>query len=212
MSTALENIYNAILDGDQKGSATGIETALNSGLDPAKILNESMIAAMAEVGHRFEAGDYYVPEMLISARAMQTGLGLLRPRLLQSGVKARGKVVIGTVKGDLHDIGKNLVSMMLEGAGYEIVDLGTDVPAEKFVNAIQKEKADILALSALLTTTMLSMKKTIDAVQAAGMRNQVKIIVGGAPLTEAYSQEIGADGYSSDASRAVMVANSLLGK
>lgn len=210
MSTVLENIFNGILDGAQDKVTAEVETALNTGLDAATILNDGMIAAMAEVGRRFEIGDFYVPEMLISARAMQAGLAVLRPRLEQSGVKTRGKVVIGTVKGDLHDIGKNLVSMMLEGAGYEIKNLGTDVSAEAFVNAIITEKPDILALSALLTTTMPSMKQIIEAVQAAGLRNQVKIIIGGAPVTETYAQQIGADGYSPDASRAVVLAESLL--
>lgn len=210
MSTVLENIFNGILDGAQDKVTAEVETALNTGLDAATILNDGMIAAMAEVGRRFEIGDFYVPEMLISARAMQAGLAVLRPRLEQSGVKTRGKVVIGTVKGDLHDIGKNLVSMMLEGAGYEIKNLGTDVSAEAFVNAIITEKPDILALSALLTTTMPSMKQIIEAVQAAGLRNQVKIIIGGAPVTETYAQKIGADGYSPDASRAVVLAESLL--
>jgi 5-methyltetrahydrofolate--homocysteine methyltransferase len=210
MTTELEKIFNAILDGDQKGVTAGIEAALAGGLEPAAVLNEGMIKAMAEVGRRFEAGDYYVPEMLISARAMQAGLGILRPRLLQSGVKARGKVIIGTVKGDLHDIGKNLVGMMLEGAGYEIKDLGTDVTPDAFVKALASEKADILALSALLTTTMTSMGLTIQAVKEAGLRGQVKIIIGGAPVTEAYARQVGADGYSPDASRAVMLANSLV--
>jgi len=212
MSTVLENIFNGILDGAQDKVTAEVETALNTGLDAATILNDGMIAAMAEVGRRFEIGDFYVPEMLISARAMQAGLAVLRPRLEQSGVKTRGKVVIGTVKGDLHDIGKNLVSMMLEGAGYEIKNLGTDVSAEAFVNAIITEKPDILALSALLTTTMPSMKQIIEAVQAAGLRNQVKIIIGGAPVTETYAQQIGADGYSPDASRAVSLAEALLKK
>jgi 5-methyltetrahydrofolate--homocysteine methyltransferase len=212
MSTVLESIFNGILDGARDQVTAGVETALNTGLDAATILNDGMIAAMAEVGRRFEIGDFYVPEMLISARAMQAGLAVLRPRLEQSGVKTRGKVVIGTVKGDLHDIGKNLVSMMLEGAGYEIKNLGTDVSAEAFVNAIITEKPDILALSALLTTTMPSMKQIIEAVQAASLRNQVKIIIGGAPVTDAYAQQIGADGYSPDASRAVSLAESLLKK
>lgn len=210
MLKELEIIYNAILEGDQHTSASGVEAALQKGIEPAVILNDGMITAMAEVGHRFEIGDYFVPEMLISARAMQTGLAILRPGLKQSGVKARGKVVIGTVKGDLHDIGKNLVSMMLEGAGYEIKDLGTDVTPEAFVNAVAAEKADILGLSALLTTTMPSMKSTIEAVKAAGLRDKVKIIIGGAPVTDAYAKQIGADGFSPDASKAAALANSLL--
>jgi len=212
MPTALEEVFQAIIDGEQKKVVSGIETALNNGLDPATILNEGMIKPMSEVGRRFEAGDYFIPEMLLSARAMQAGLGILRPRLVQSGVKARGKVVIGTARGDLHDIGKNLVAMMLEGAGYEIKDLGTDVPPEAFVNAIIAEKADILALSALLTTTMQAMQQTVQAVQEAGVRERMKIIIGGAPVTEAYARKIGADGFSPDASRAVVLVNSLMGK
>ncbi|QRN84014.1 corrinoid protein [Chloroflexota bacterium] len=210
MAHTLEIIFNAILEGDRGGVTSGIEAAFKDGIDPAVILNEGMVKAMSEVGHRFEIGDYFVPEMLISARAMQAGLSLLRPKLKQNGVKSRGKVVIGTVKGDLHDIGKNLVSMMLEGAGYEITDLGADVAPEVFVNAVRSEGPEILALSALLTTTMPSMESTIKAIQDAGLRDHVKIIVGGAPLTEAYAREIGADGYSPDASRAVALANSLL--
>ena len=170
-----------------------------------------MIAAMKEVGRLFEEGDYFVPEMLIAARAMQAGMALLKPHLLSSEVKSAGRVAIGTVKGDLHDIGKNLVALMLEGAGFEVIDLGVDVPPEKFVDAITNSGADIVAFSALLTTTMPNMKVTIDAIQAAGLRDKVKVIIGGAPVTQAYADQIGADGYSADASRAVSLAKSLMG-
>jgi len=165
---------------------------------------------MTEVGRLFEDGEYFVPEMLISARAMQTGLVLLKPALKEVDFKSRGRVVIGTVKGDLHDIGKNLVAMMLEGAGFEIVDLGTDVTPEKFAAAIRENDPQIVAMSALLTTTMLSMESTVNFLKEAGVRDQVKIIVGGAPVTEDYARQIGADGFSRDASRAVALAKSLV--
>jgi 5-methyltetrahydrofolate--homocysteine methyltransferase len=171
-----------------------------------------MIAAMREVGCRFEQGEYYVPEMLIAARAMQSGMAILKPHLQKTETKASGKVVIGTVKGDLHDIGKNLVALMLEGDGYEIKDLGVDVPVEEFVRVIRDEKPDVLAMSALLTTTMPMMKTTIDAIKAEGLRADVKIIVGGAPLTETYARQIGADGFVPDASRAPGLVHSLMGK
>ena len=210
MEETIQKTYDAVLAGDADTVKENIQASLDGGLEPNQILNEGMIAAMREVGQRFEAGDFFVPEMLISARAMQAGMGLLKPYLQQGDVKSSGKVVIGTVRGDLHDIGKNLVSLMLEGAGFEIKDLGTDVPAEDFIATIILEKPDILALSALLTTTMPSMKQTIEAVKAAGLRDQVKIIIGGAPVTEEYSKQIGADGFSPDASRAVGLAESLL--
>jgi 5-methyltetrahydrofolate--homocysteine methyltransferase len=210
MHPTLQSIFNAILEGDADQVLTNIQAALGAGVEPNLVLNEGMIAAMREVGARFEAGDFYVPEMLISARAMQGGMALLKPHLQQGEVKSSGKVVIGTVKGDLHDIGKNLVALMLEGAGFEIKDLGTDVAAEDFIAALKAEKADILALSALLTTTMPSMKQTIEMVKAAGLREQVKIIVGGAPVTEEYARLVGADGYSPDASRAVGLAEALM--
>jgi 5-methyltetrahydrofolate--homocysteine methyltransferase len=166
---------------------------------------------MKEVGARFEAGDFYVPEMLIAARAMQAGLAILKPHLVSGGVPSAGKVVIGTVKGDLHDIGKNLVSMMLEGAGFEIFDLGTDVPPEKFIAAIKENNAGLLGMSALLTTTMSNMKLIMAALKEAGVREQVKVMIGGAPVTESFAKEIGADGYAPDASRAVTLAKSLMG-
>jgi len=210
MDEKIKNVYDAVLAGEADAVKENIQISLDAGLDPNLILNEGMIGAMREVGQRFEAGDFFVPEMLISARAMQGGMALLKPHLQKGGVQSSGKVVIGTVKGDLHDIGKNLVALMLEGAGFEIKDLGTDVAAEDFIAAIKSEKPDILALSALLTTTMPSMKQTIEAVQEAGLRDQVKVIIGGAPVTEDYSRQIGADGFSPDASRAVGLAESLV--
>ena len=212
MNETIKKIFDSVLTGEPNEVHDNIRNALDAKLEPTVILNEGMIAAMREVGQRFEAGDYFVPEMLISARAMQGGMSLLKPYLLQSNIQSSGKVIIGTVKGDLHDIGKNLVALMLEGAGFEIKDLGIDVPAEDFVAALQAEPADILALSALLTTTMPSMKQTIEAIQAAGLRDKVKIIVGGAPVTEEYARQVGADGYSPDASRAVGLAESLMKK
>lgn len=209
MDERLSQLYEAILDGDANGAAQVVQAVLEEGVDPEKVLNEGMIAAMKEVGQRFEEGDYFVPEMLIAARAMQAGLSLLRPYLVKFGVKPVGKVVIGTVKGDLHDIGKNLVAMMLEGAGFEINDLGTDVPPNKFIDAIQ-DGANIVGLSALLTTTMPSLDLTIKAIEAAGLRDQTRIIVGGAPVTTEYATQIGADGYAPDASQAATLAKSLI--
>ncbi len=212
MNETIQKIYSSILQGDAETAKEQVEAALQEGLDPNEILNAGMIAAMREVGAQFEAGEFFVPEMLISARAMQGSIALLKPHLIQSDVKPAGRVVIGTVRGDLHDIGKNLVALMLEGEGYEIIDLGTDVPAENFVEAVKNQKPDIVALSALLTTTMPSMKLTMDYLEQADLRDQVKVLIGGAPVTDDYAQEIGADGFAPDASRAVNVANGLLAK
>jgi 5-methyltetrahydrofolate--homocysteine methyltransferase len=210
MNEKLSALYNAILEGDVAATQAGVQAALDAGLEPGEILADGMIAAMKEVGRLFEEGEYFVPEMLIAARAMQAGMVLLKPRLLSSDVKSAGRVAIGTIKGDLHDIGKNLVALMLEGAGFEIIDLGVDVAPEKFIEAISTGGADIVAFSALLTTTMSNMKNTIDAIQQAGLRNKVKIIIGGAPVTQAYADQIGADGFAPDASRAVSLAQSLV--
>jgi 5-methyltetrahydrofolate--homocysteine methyltransferase len=210
MADLIKDIFDGIVDGQAPFVAQKVQQALDSGVDPGVILNQGMIAAMAEVGKRFEEGEFFVPEMLIAARAMQSGLALLKPHLQQADLQSSGKVVIGTVKGDLHDIGKNLVAMMLEGAGFEIIDLGTDVSPDKFVAAAREHQADLVAMSALLTTTMPNMKVTIDALQAAGLRPQVKVLIGGAPVTENFVRQVGADGYAPDASRAVAVAKSLL--
>jgi 5-methyltetrahydrofolate--homocysteine methyltransferase len=210
MEPIVKEIYDAVLNGDNKSIAGKVQSALDGGNDPALVLNEGMVAAMAEVGRLFEAGEYYVPEMLIAARAMQTGLAVLKPSLVKSNFKSTGKVLIGTVKGDLHDIGKNLVSMMLEGAAFEIVDLGTDVSPEKFVDAVKTNDADLIAMSALLTTTMPNMKTTIEALKQAGLREKVKVMIGGAPVTSKYAEDIGADGYAPDASKAVSLAKSLV--
>jgi 5-methyltetrahydrofolate--homocysteine methyltransferase len=208
MEGVLKEIYDGIVEGKNKLVAEKVKDALDSGLPAGTILNESLIAGMAEVGRLFEEGEYFVPEMLIAARAMQAGLGLLKPHLKESGVKARGRVAIGTVKGDLHDIGKNLVAMMLEGAGFEIVDLGTDVAPEKFAAAVREHHPSLVGMSALLTTTMKNMHSCIEAIEDLGLRSQVKILIGGAPVTEAFATSIGADGYAPDASRAVALAKS----
>ncbi len=211
MDAILEPIFNGILDGDQRGVAAGVQAALDAGCDPEKVLKESMIAGMGEVGRLFEEGEYFVPEMLIAARAMQGGLAILKPYLVKANVASAGKVIAGTVKGDLHDIGKNLVCMMLEGSAFEIVDLGSDVSPEKFVEAVKTSGAQIVAMSALLTTTMPNMKVTMEALKAAGVRDKVKVMIGGAPVTDNYAREIGADGYAPDASKAVSLAKSLVG-
>jgi 5-methyltetrahydrofolate--homocysteine methyltransferase len=210
MEPILQEIYDGILNGEMKTVEAKVQAALESKINPKEILDQAMVNAMAEVGRRFEIGECFVPEMLISARAMQAGMAILKPQLKDANIAAAGKVVVGTVKGDLHDIGKNLVAMMLEGAGFEILDLGTDVDPEKFVAAA--DQVDVVALSALLTTTMPNMKVTIEALKSSGKRDKVKVIIGGAPVTEAYAQQIGADGYASDASRAVSMTRTLLGK
>ncbi len=211
MEEVLKKLFDAVLEGDYEGVKSNVQVALDAKLDPKAILADGMIAAMREVGCRFEAGDYYVPEMLIAARAMQSGMAILKPYLQQTDRKSSGKVVIGTVKGDLHEIGKNLVALMLEGAGFEVKDLGVDVPIEEFIRVVQEERPDIVAMSALLTTTMPMLQETINAFETAGLRDKVKFIIGGAPVTEMYANQIGADGFSSDASRAVNVALSLIG-
>lgn len=206
----LERVYEAVLCGDREAAVAATRAAVDDRLSAASILNQGLIRAMDEVGRRFENGDYFVPEMLISARAMQTALELLRPLLVDSDVKPAGKMVVGTVKGDLHDIGKNLVAMMIEGAGFEIIDLGADVAPEKFVSAVRDSGAQLVGLSALLTTTLPMMQRTIQAFADAGLRDQVKVIVGGAPVTAGFAAEIGADGFAENASRAVTVAKSLV--
>lgn len=210
MEPVLQEIFDSILNGQQKVTSVKVQEALEKGIAPGVVLNEGMVTAMAEVGRLFEEGEYFVPEMLIAARAMQSGLAVLKPALVKADVKPIGKVAAGTVKGDLHDIGKNLVCMMLEGASFEILDLGTDVSPEKFVDAVQNKGANFIAMSALLTTTMPNMKFTVEALKASGLRDKVRVLVGGAPVTDAYAKEIGADGYAPDASRAVALAKSLL--
>jgi 5-methyltetrahydrofolate--homocysteine methyltransferase len=206
----LQEIYQDILDGEHTQVGTLIQAALNAGLPAGEVLERGMIAAMTEVGHRFETGKYYVPEMLISARAMQAGLAVIRPALREADVQPAGKVAIGTVQGDLHDIGKSLVGMMLEGAGFEVLDLGTSVSPAQFVAAA--DAVEVIGLSALLTTSMPNMATVLEALQAAGKRRRVKVIVGGAPVTARFAESIGADGYAPDASRAVRLTCNLLGR
>jgi corrinoid protein of di/trimethylamine methyltransferase len=205
-------LYNAILTGNAKKAEEVTKAALAANANPSELVQKSMIPAMDEVGRRFECNEYFVPELLIAARAMKTALELITPHLVASGAEPMGRVVIGTVQGDLHDIGKNLVASMLEGGGFQVIDLGVDVPAEKFVEAAKEKDGTILALSALLTTTMTMMKSVIDALDKAGIRNKVKVMIGGAPITQQYANEIGADGFSDNASAAVAVARKLVAK
>ncbi len=207
----LAKLYEAILAGDAKTAAALTKEALAENADPMELVTRYMIPAMDEVGRRFECEEYFVPELLLSARAMKSAMELIRPLLAARGAQPVGRVVIGTVKGDLHDIGKNLVASMLEGGGFEVIDLGADVAPEKFVEAVTARQADIVALSALLTVTMPAMRTTIEALKAAGVRDRVKVMVGGAPLTQRYADEIGADGYGENASVAVSLARRLVG-
>lgn len=211
MNQAIQAVFAAIVEGQAPVVQQKVNEALDAQRPPKEILDDGLIAAMAEVGRRFEVGTYYVPDLLISARAMKAGLEILRPRLVQTQVQSVGKVIAGTVRGDLHDIGKNLVCMMLEGAGFEINDLGVNVLPEQFVQALRSDSAHILAMSALLTTTMPAMKETIAALERAGLRYKVKVIVGGAPVTSDFARQIGADGHAVDASRAATLARSLVG-
>jgi len=207
----LTRLFEAILNGDAAAARQVTEEALAAGVDPQSMVVGQMIPAMDEVGRRFECNDYFVPELLIAARAMKAALDVLRPRLAAHGAKPAGRVAIGTVKGDLHDIGKNLVAAMLEGGGFEIVDLGVDVPAEKVAHTVRSTDVSIVALSALLTTTMPAMKAVIDALEREGLRRRVKVIIGGAPVTRGYADDIGADGYADSAATAVPLARRLVG-
>jgi 5-methyltetrahydrofolate--homocysteine methyltransferase len=202
----LKELYEAVVSGNAKATQAITQQALADGVDPLKLVNEYMVPAMDEVGRRFEANEYFVPELLISARAMKASLELIRPLLVARGDKPVGRVAIGTVKGDLHDIGKNLVASLLEGGGFEVIDLGVNVTPEKFIETVNAKQANIVAMSALLTTTMPSMKTTIDALKQAGVREKVKVLIGGAPITQKYADEIGADGYSENAVGAVALA------
>jgi len=205
----LEIIYKNVIAGQAQEVEQGVQGALDQGIEADVVLNESLIPAMGEVGKRFEEGEFFVPEMLISARAMKAGLAILKPYLVDSGVESAGIVAIGTVQGDLHDIGKNLVAVMLEGAGFEVRDLGVDVPPEAFVDAAS-EGAQVIGLSALLTTTMPKMEQTIQALREANVLNKVSVIIGGAPVTESYAQQIGADAFAPDASSATRVVRQLI--
>jgi len=203
-------LYEAILSGDNKAAIAATHEALAANADPMELVTTAMIPAMDEVGKLFESQEYFVPELLLSGRAMRAAIDLLRPLLAASGAQPMGRVVIGTVAGDLHDIGKNLVSSMLQGGGFEVIDLGTDVKPERFIEAVETAKADIVALSALLTVTMPSMKLTVDGMRAAGIRDRVKVMIGGAPVTSQYAEEIGADGYCDSASGVVALARNFM--
>ena len=204
-------LFDAVVDGNKDVVVQAIHDAVAQGVSPDEILQEGIIKGMAEVGRLFEEGEYFVPEMLVAARAVKEGLQVLKPYLQMANIQPRGKIIIGTVKGDLHDIGKNLVSIMLEGAGYQIIDLGVDVDTDLFVKKALEEKPHVVALSALLTTTMLNMKNVVDAIHAQGSLKETKIIVGGAPVTQSFADEIGADGFSADASQAVKLVDRLRG-
>lgn len=209
----LKELKRAVLEGDEERAAELTRGVLEEGIEPARILNEGLVPAMDVVGREYEEGERYIPEMLISAEAMKAAMEVLRPKLVETGAKPRGKVVIGTVEGDLHDIGKNLVAMMLEGAGFEVIDLGTEVTAEQFVQAVEEHNPDIVGMSALLTTTMVHMPEVIEALKKAGLRDdKAKVIVGGAPITQEYADKIGADGYAPDAASAVELAKRLVGE
>jgi 5-methyltetrahydrofolate--homocysteine methyltransferase len=205
-----ETIYNYVIDGNAAGVESEVRAALTNSASPEALLNTALIPAMGEVGRLFEAGEVFVPEMLVAARAMQAALNVLRPLLAEGGQEPVAKIAIGTVAGDLHDIGKNLVSLMLEGAGFEVHDLGVDVPPQKFIEAAQSG-VQVIGMSALLTTTMPSIKNTLEALAEAGVRDGVKVIIGGAPITEAYATQVGADGFAPDAASAVRVTKGLLG-
>jgi 5-methyltetrahydrofolate--homocysteine methyltransferase len=209
MENQVESICQAVLEGNMGGVQINVRSALDADIPAAEILQQGLIAAMNEVGYRFEKGEFFVPEMLLAARAMKAGLEILRPLLIDAGVEPVGKMVIGTVKGDLHDIGKNLVAMMLEGVGFEIIDLGVDVAPIAFVDAA-RNGASLIGMSALLTTTMNNMSITIEALKAAGLRDKVKILVGGAPVTQDYADSIGADAFARDASSAARIARELV--
>jgi len=206
----LKELYDAILTGNAKKAAAVTQAALDEGVQPMELVTQQMVPAMAEVGKLFECEEYFVPELLLSGRAMKACMELLRPLLSKQGVEPVGRVVIGTVKGDLHDIGKNLVACMLEGGGFEVIDLGADVAPDQFVRTVQSKNVKIVALSALLTVTMNSMRTTIQAFRDAGLREKVKIMVGGAPVTQQFADEIGADGFSENASAAVTLARKLV--
>lgn len=207
----LDEIREKLIDGDMHGVKDGVNQALAEGIEPAKVLNDALISGMTQVGQLFEDGEFFVPEMLVAARAMQAGVAILKPRLVEDDVKPIGRVVIGTVKGDLHDIGKNLVAMMLEGVGFEVVDLGTDVTPEKFTDALTEHEAQLLGMSALLTTTMPSMRAVIEKLKEAGLREKVKVMIGGAPVTQNYANEIGADIYAPDGPSAARKAKQAMG-
>ncbi|NQT92511.1 MAG: corrinoid protein [Lentisphaerae bacterium] len=208
--SVLEQMAENLMKGKANDVKELVQQALDSGEEPGKILNEGLLAGMSVIGERFKKNEVYVPEVLIAARAMKAGMEILQPKLAAAGVQPVGTAAVGTVKGDLHDIGKNLVAMMLEGAGFKVVDLGIDVAPEKFIEGAKESGATVIGVSALLTTTMTNMKAVVEAVKASDMAGTVKVMIGGAPVTQAYSDEIGADGYAPDAASAADLAKSLL--
>jgi 5-methyltetrahydrofolate--homocysteine methyltransferase len=207
----LQKISEELQKGNYQEVPKLVQEALNAKIPPAKILSDGLISGMDIVGDKFRRDELFMPEVLISAKAMQAGMEILRPKLIEAGVKLAGKVIVGTVKGDLHDIGKNLVGMLMEGAGFQVIDLGIDVPSEKFVEAVKSQKPNVIGLSALLTTTMPKMKEVVESLVEAGIRKTVKVMVGGAPVTEKFAKDIGADGYAPDAASAVEKARELIG-
>ncbi len=206
----MSDLYKAIVEGNAKAAVAATEAALARGEDALGIVQQQMVPAMDEVGRLFECEEFFVPELLLAGRAMKSSLELIRPLLAAQGAKPAGRVIIGTVKGDLHDIGKNIVSSMLEGGGFEVIDLGADVSPERFVEAVREGDADIVCLSALLTVTMPSMRKVIEALSESGVRDKVKVLVGGAPVTQRFAEEIGADGYGENAAAAVTLARKMV--
>ncbi len=211
MSDTLQLLAEKLYDGSAPETAALVQQALDEGMGPGEVLTGGLVVGMDAVGRDFKAGELFVPEVLIAARAMHAGMDILKPLLAEADVPSAGKYAVGTVKGDLHDIGKNLVRMMIEGGGFEVIDLGVDVSPQGFVDAVRENQPDIIGLSALLTTTMTNMKGVIEALEEAGLRGSVKIMIGGAPVTDAYAKEIGADGYAADAATAVDVARELMG-
>jgi 5-methyltetrahydrofolate--homocysteine methyltransferase len=208
----IDILFQAVVDGNEPDAVAGAQACLQAKIPADQVMRESLIAAMTEVGRRFEAGEYYLPDLVISARAMKSALHVLQPSLAKTGMRSSGKVAIGAVQGDLHDIGKNLVGMMLEGAGFEVLDLGTDVSPARFVEAVKNDHVNVLCLSSLLTTTMPKMATTVEALKTAGLKDQVKVLVGGAPVNEEYARQAGADGYGLDASAAVRLAVGFMGR
>jgi len=209
MADNVQKIAKSLYGGDVEAVAELVQDALDSGMAPGDILKDALLGGMDEVGRDFKEGVLFVPEVLFAARSMQAGMDVLRPLLADGEISSSGKYVIGTVKGDMHDIGKNLVRMMLEGGGFEAIDLGVDVEPSAFVDAVREHKPDLVGMSALLTTTMAQMKVTIDALEEAGLRDSVKIVIGGAPVTAAFAEQIGADAFAEDAATAVDVAREL---
>ncbi len=207
----LEVIKNSVIEGNVTAAADETKSCLESGMDPMEIINQGLVAGMNVVGPRFKAGEMFVPEVLMSAKAMHAGMALVKEKMVDFEMPSSGKVIIGTVKGDLHDIGKNLVAIMLESSGFTVVNLGVDIPPEKFAEAVKEHEPQVVGLSALLTTTMLEMKETIDYLKEEGLRDKVKVVIGGAPVTDDFSTEIGADGYAPDGGSAVELVQRLIG-